>query len=289
MTQLSARRVLAIASAATFLASLDLFIVNVAFPDIQRDFAGTSDASLSWVLNAYAIVFAALLVPMGRVGDLVGRKRVFLSGLALFLLGSALCAAAGSVGMLVAARVVQAIGGAALMPTSLALILGAYPPARRQGAVAVWSATGGVAAAAGPPLGGLLVQLSWHWVFLVNLPVGLVVLVLAARALTEAREPERPARPDLLGVVLLVAGVGALTLALVKAPAWGWGSPRVLGLLAGTGVLLAAFIARSARHPGPVIELSLFRTRSFAAANAAALFFFAAFGAMLLGSVLFLT
>src|SRR4051794_10303296 len=288
MTQPNPRRVLAVASVATFLASLDLFIVNVAFPDLQKDLGNASDASLSWVLNGYAIVFAALLVPFGRVADRIGHRRVFLGGLAVFLLGSALCAAAGSVEVLVGARVIQAAGGAALMPTSLALVLDAFPPARRAGAVAAWSATGGVAAAAGPPLGGLLVQASWHWVFLVNLPVGLAVLALARRVLVETREREGGARPDALGVLLLVSGVAGLTLALVKAPAWGWSSGRVLGLFAGAAAVLALFVWRSARHPGPVIELSLFRVRSFAVASASALVFFAAFGAMLLGSVLFL-
>jgi EmrB/QacA subfamily drug resistance transporter len=282
-------RVLAIASVATFLASLDLFIVNVAFPDIERDFAGTSDAALSWVLNAYAIVVAALLVPLGRVADLVGRKRVFVGGLAVFLLASALCAAAGSVGMLVAARALQAAGGAALLPTSLALVLAAFPPEQRPGAVAAWSATGAVSAAAGPPIGGLLVQASWHWVFLVNLPVGLVMLAVAIRSLDEVRDPARGARPDLLGVVLLVAGVAGLTLGLVKAPAWGWGSPSFVGTTAAAAVLLALFVRRSATHAAPVVELELFRHRSFALGNAAALLFFASFGAMLLGSVLFLT
>jgi EmrB/QacA subfamily drug resistance transporter len=282
-------RVLAIASVATFLASLDLFIVNVAFPDIQLSFPGTSDAALSWVLNAYAIVVAALLVPFGRLADLVGRKRVFVGGLAVFLLASALCAAANSVGLLVAARVLQAAGGAALLPTSLALVLAAFPAEKRGGAVAIWSATGAVSAAAGPPIGGLLVQASWHWVFLVNLPVGLVMLYVAIRFLEEVRDPARGARPDLLGVVLLVAGVAGLTLSLVKAPEWGWGSPAFVATLAAAIVFLIAFVRRSATHDAPVVELELFRHRSFAFGNAAALVFFAAFGAMLLGSVLFLT
>src|SRR3954451_10782500 len=282
-------RVLLVVSVATFMASLDLFIVNIAFPDIQQSFGGESDAALSWVLNAYAIVFAALLVPAGRLADLIGRRRTFIGGMLLFTLASALCAAAPSVGWLIAARALQAVGAAALMPTSLALLLVAVPAERRAGAVALWAASGAVAAAAGPPLGGLLVQASWHWVFLVNLPVGLAVLALARRVLVETREREGGARPDALGVLLLVSGVAGLTLALVKAPAWGWSSGRVLGLCAGAAAVLALFVWRSARHPGPVIELSLFRVRSFAVASASALVFFAAFGAMLLGSVLFLT
>src|SRR5215217_7123455 len=174
-------QVLAVVSAAVFMSSLDLFIVNIAFPDIQRDFGGASLASLSWILNAYAIVFAALLVPAGRSADRLGRRRSFLAGLAIFTVASALCAVAPSVPALVAARVLQAIGAAAVFPTSLALVLPEFPPSERRTAVAVWAAVGGVAAAAGPPVGGLLVQAGWQLVFLVNVPIGVVLVVVAAR------------------------------------------------------------------------------------------------------------
>src|SRR5258708_34903312 len=147
-------RVLVIVSVATFVASLDLFIVNIAFPSIKHDFAGTSDATLSWVLSAYAIVMAALLVPAGRLSALLGRKRFFLAGLVSFIAASALCAGAPGPGWLIAARTLQAAGGAILMPASLAILLTEFPPKQRALAVAVWSATGAVAAAAGPPLRG---------------------------------------------------------------------------------------------------------------------------------------
>jgi MFS family permease len=156
-------KVAAIVSVGVFVASLDLFIVNIAFPDIERDFHGTSLASLSWILNAYAIVFASLLVPAGRWADRAGRKRAFLSGMALFTLASAACAAAPSVGFLIGARVVQAAGAALLFPTSLGLLLPEFPPERRQVAIGMWAAIGGAAAAAGPLVGGLLTQLSWRW------------------------------------------------------------------------------------------------------------------------------
>src|SRR5258706_2225928 len=152
-------RVLIVVSVATFVASMDLFIVNIAFPSIERDFAGTSDATLSWVLSAYAIVTAALLIPAGRLADLLG-KRLFMGGLVTFVVASALCAAAPGAGWLIGARVVQAAGGAVLMPTSLALLLAEFSGRQRAIAVAIWSATGAVAAGAGPPLGGLLVQAS---------------------------------------------------------------------------------------------------------------------------------
>ncbi len=282
-------RVLVIVSVAALVASLDLFIVNIAFPSIKHDFAGTSDATLSWVLSAYAIVMAALLVPAGRLADLLGRKRLFMGGLITFVGASALCAAAPGPAWLIAARILQAAGGAILMPTSLALLLAEFPTQQRALAVAVWSATGAVAAAAGPPVGGLLVQASWRWVFLVNLPIGLVTVVLAARVLSESRDPAGKGFPDLAGAALLVLASSALMLAIVQGQSWGWTSVRVLGLLVGAAVLTAAFVYRSLRHGAPVLELGLFRSRAFSAANIASTLFFAAFGAMLLSNVLFLT
>jgi EmrB/QacA subfamily drug resistance transporter len=282
-------RVLVIVSVATFVASLDLFIVNIAFPSIKHDFAGTSDATLSWVLSAYAIVMAALLVPAGRLADLLGRKRLFMGGLITFVGASALCAAAPGPGWLIAARILQAAGGAILMPTSLALLLAEFPAQQRALAVAVWSATGAVAAAAGPPVGGLLVQASWRWVFLVNLPIGLVTALLAASVLRESRDPDGKRFPDLAGAALLVLASSALMLAIVQGQSWGWTSARVLGLLVGSALLTAAFLYQSVRHGAPVLELGLFRSRAFSAANIASTLFFAAFGAMLLSNVLFLT
>ncbi len=276
-------------SAAVFMSSLDLFIVNIAFPDIHRDFPATSLAGLSWILNAYAIVFAALLVPMGRSADRLGRRRSFLAGLALFTTASALCALAPSVSLLVAARVLQAIGAAAVFPTSLALVLPEFPPDERRTAVAAWAAVGAVAAAAGPPVGGVLVQAGWQFVFLVNVPIGIGLLIVAARVLREQREDASAPRPDLAGSLLLTASIASLTLGIVKAPDWGWGSARVVALLVAAAAIGASFWVRSDRHPTPVVEPELLRHRTFALANAAGLLFFMAFGAMLLSSVLFLT
>jgi EmrB/QacA subfamily drug resistance transporter len=282
-------RVLIVVSAAVFMASLDLFIVNIAFPAIRQDFGGTSLGSLSWILNAYAIVFAALLVPAGRTADRLGRKRAFISGLVLFTAASALSAAAPDVELLVAARVLQAIGAAALFPTSLALLLPEFPPAQRRTAVSIWAAVGGVAAAAGPPIGGLLVQAGWQLVFLVNVPIGLALMFFATRILTETREPAGAPAPDLAGAGLLTAAIGSLAFGIVKAADWGWGDTRTLALLIAAALLLAAFWLRSTRHPAPIVEPRLLEVRSFALANLGALLFFMAFGAMLLASVLFLT
>jgi EmrB/QacA subfamily drug resistance transporter len=281
-------RVASIVSVGVFVASLDLFIVNIAFPDIQSDFSGTSLASLSWILNAYAIVFAALLVPAGRWADRAGRKRAFLGGLALFTAASAACAAAPGVGVLIAARVVQAAGAAVLMPASLGLLLPEFPPEKRGLAIGLWAAVGGTAAAAGPVIGGLLVELSWRWVFLVNLPVGVGAIVLGARVLKEIREEDAQA-PDLVSAGLLTASVATLIAAIIEGPDWGWTDPRVLGLFAAAVVLGLAFAVRSGRVAVPVVEPELLRVRAFAASNAAGVFFFIGFSAMLLGSVLWLT
>ena len=275
-------------SVGVFMASLDLFIVNIAFPDIQHDFHGVSLATLSWVLNGYAIAFAALLVPAGRWADRAGRKRGFLIGLGLFSLASAACAGAPSVSVLIGARVAQAVGAAFLLPTSLGLLLPEYPPERRAAAVGIWAAVGGVAAAAGPVVGGLLVQAGWRWVFIVNVPIGLVTLVGASRLLREVREHAGPL-PDLLAAVLFTVGIGSLTLAIVKAPEWGWASTRVLGLFAAAAILLLTVVWRCLRHPVPLVEPEVVRRRAVALANVGALLFFCAFGSLLLGSVLFLT
>jgi EmrB/QacA subfamily drug resistance transporter len=271
-----------------FMSSLDLFIVNIAFPAISRHFHGTSLGSLSWILSAYAIVFAALLVPAGRWADAFGRKRVFLTGLAVFIAASAACALAPSVDVLIGARVVQAAGGALMLPTSLGLMLPEFGPHERHAAIGVWAATGGIAAASGPPLGGLLVQADWRLVFLVNIPVGLAGLGLGLRTLVERREAGA-LRPDVLGAGALMVAIGALVVAIVKGQEWGWGSAAILALLATPVVLLPAIWRRSERHPAPILEPAMLRVRSFGLAVGASLLFFGGFGAMLLAGVLFLT
>jgi EmrB/QacA subfamily drug resistance transporter len=281
-------KVLAVVSVAVFMVGLDMFIVNVAFPDIRGDFEGTSLATASWVLNAYAIVLAALMVPAGRMADRVGRRRAFLAGLVVFVVGSALCGAAPSVGALIGARVIQAGGAALLLPTSLALLLPEFEPAERPVAIGIWAAVGGIAASAGPPLGGLLVEVSWRLVFLVNLPVGAVALWYALGLLRETRD-ETQQRPDLLGAAVLALAVGTLALGLVKAPDWGWLGAGTLAALAGAAAGLTVFWARCNSHPSPVVDPALLRVRSFATANVAALLFSASFAAMLLGTVLFMT
>src|SRR5271155_968344 len=281
-------RVSLIVCVGVFMSSLDLFIVNIAFPHIASSYHGASLASLSWILSGYAIVFAALLVPAGRWADAFGRKRAFLLGLGVFVAASAACALAPSVGFLVVARIVQAAGGALMPPPSLGLMPPEFAPHERHVAIGVWAATGGIAAAAGPPLGGLLVQADWRLVFLVNVPIGLLGLGFGLRTLAERRELGA-GRPDVLGAGALILAIGALVVAIVKGQEWGWGSPAILALLAITVLGLPAIWWRSERHDSPIVEPAMLRVRSFGLAVGASVLFFAGFGAMLLAGVLFLT
>jgi EmrB/QacA subfamily drug resistance transporter len=249
----------------------------------------TSLSDLSWVLNAYNVIVAALLVPAGRITDRIGRRRVFWLGLALFLFGSVLSGSAASAGELIAARVVQAVGAATLIPASLGLVLAEFPAQRRAMATSVWAAAGAVAAAAGPSLGGVLVEsTSWRWAFFVNLVIALGMLP-AQRLLRETRDPASGTTPDLLGAAMLVVAVGALALGIVKAPDWGWTSDRVLAAWSIAVVFAAACASRSTRHPAPVLEPAILRIRTFGTANAALFVFSTGFYALLLGNVLFLT
>jgi EmrB/QacA subfamily drug resistance transporter len=280
--------VLAVLSLAAFMASLDVFIVNVAFDAIGKDFSGSSLSQLSWVLNAYAIVYAALLVPAGRIADRYGRKGGFMAGLALFTVASAACAVSEGVWWLVTFRVVQAAGAALLTPASLGLVVASAPAQHRARSVRIWAATGAVAAAFGPVVGGVLVEASWRWVFLVNVPVGLAALLAAARLVPRSRDAAVTRIPDVLGAVLLATSIGALSLALVQGPGWGWLAARTDAAWAVAVIGILGFLASSARHPAPVIEPALLRVRAFAWSNVTALLFSAAFAASLLSVVLWL-
>jgi EmrB/QacA subfamily drug resistance transporter len=281
----SPRQVLVIVCAGVVMASLDLFIVNVALPQIARDLGASNLGELSWVLNGYAIVYASLLVFFGRLADRYRRDRGFLLGVAIFTAASAACAASTSVAMLVAFRLAQAAGAALLTPTSLGLVLASYQPERRAGAVRAWTATGGIAAALGPVVGGLLVAVNWRLVFLVNVPIGILALIVGKRRL-----PHVPGhhieRPDPMGVVLATAGIGILTFGLVKGSDWGWSSARIVAALAGATALVGLFVVHCLKSPTPLVHPSLFRSRSFTGASLVAIFFSAAFGAMLLSVVL---
>jgi len=282
--------VLLVACAGAALAFIDATIVNVAFPDIRASFPGTSLGEISWVLNAYNIVFAAFLLPAGRIADLLGRKRLFEWGIWVFALASILCAAAPSVGLLVAARVLQALGAAILVPASLALVLQAAPGPRRTHGVALWSASAALAAGLGPSLGGVLVDLSgWRLVFLVNVPLGALALLMSRRTLVESRAPGRRTVPDLIGASELAIATALFTLAVVQGDSWGWASVATLGCAAAAVALAVVFIRRCRWHAAPMIDVALVRIRSVAVANALTLIGAAGFYSYVLCNVLYLT
>jgi len=285
------RAIFIVTALGAFMASLDLSIVNVAFPALEHSFPHDSRATLAWVITGYGIVFGSLLVTAGRTADRVGSRRVFFAGLGVFCLGSALCALAPSVPLLVLGRIVQGVGAAALLPSSLGLLLGAFPHERRSQVVALWGGVGALAVATGPSFGaGLIAAGGWRWVFVVNVPIGVVAWLVGRRVLVESR-PASSARPtpDYLGVVLISAALAALVLGISEGPTWGWSSAAVAGCFAGAVVVGAAFLRRSRHHPEPVLDLTLFRSRSFSVANAATFLYAMGFFAMLLGNILFLT
>ncbi|MGP3942326.1 MFS transporter [Streptomyces sp. 6N106] len=287
--------ILAVESAAQFLAVLDMIAVNIAFPAIGADFRSASTAELSWVLNAYTIVLAALLVPAGRLADAIGGRRSFLTGIALFGIASVACGAAPGLGTLIAARVVQGVAAAVLVPTSLSLALPAFPPRERATAVGVWTAVSAVAASAGPVAGGLLAASDWRWIFLVNPPVVLLAWVAGLRLLprtgpvrTGSVRGERR-RLDPLGTLLVLLGTGSLTTACVEAADWGYGAPATLGFLAVGLAMGALAVAHVRRHPDPVVDPALFRTRAFTAATLGLLSYFLAYAASILAATLLFT
>ncbi len=280
--------VFAVTVAAAFMVALDLSIVNVAFPSIRQSFPQVSTATLSWVLAAYSVVFGALLLGAGRIADRSGRRRIFLVGLLIFTAGSLLCGIAPSAWVLIAGRVVQAVGAALLMPASLALLLSAAAPAARAQAVAMWGGVSALAVATGPSLGSVLIDAGgWRWAFCVNLPVALVAGIAARRVVPES-VIGGPV-PDLVGVALLTGAVAALAMAITQGGDWGWSSPRVVGSFAAAAVLAPIAIRRSNHHEAPAIDLAVFRSRTVVLANAATFLYSIGFFGMLLANVLFLT
>ena len=270
-----------IASVAAFLVSLDSTMLYAAFGALRAGFPGATAADMSWVLNAYTVVYAAMLIPAGGLSDAHGRKRVFLLGVALFIAASAACGLAPSVGWLVAARVVQAVGAALLTPASLSIVLAAFPQHRRAVTVSLWGAVAGFAAAVGPSLGSFVVQtIGWPWAFFINLPIGAISLWRGASLLSESQRTATPRKFDVVGMLLVIVAVGAIALAIVESesPAW---TRTELAAAAGTGLIaLVAFIVwgRSVREP--LVDLGLFRNRTYSAVNAATLSFGIAFAMM---------
>jgi EmrB/QacA subfamily drug resistance transporter len=271
----------AITASALFMFALDRLIVTNALAVIQRDL-GAGLAALEWTINAFTLTFSVLLLTGAALGDRFGRRRVFTIGLGLFVAGSAAAALAPSALVLIAARALQGAGGAILTPLSLTLLNAATPPQRRGTVLGAWGATAGIAAAAGPVLGGALTgALSWHWIFWLNVPIGLALIPLAHRKLAESHGPHP--RLDLPGLTLSAAGLLAVVWGLIEAGSAGWGSPRVLVALSTGAAALAAFIIWEQRAPAPMLPLNFFRVRAFAAASATSMLAYSGlFGALFL-------
>lgn len=264
---------LAVATSAAFLVVIDVSVVNVALPSITADFEATT-TQLSWVVSGYNIALASLLLLAGRLADRRGRRRTFMTGVVGFLIGSALCGLAPNAGALIAARVVQAVGGAMLTPASLAMVLPQFPLAKRGVAIGVWGAMGALGAAFGPSVGALLIEASnWRLIFLINVPIGVLVVLAATRFVPESRDETSTGPLDLVGVPVGVVGVALVMWGIVRSEEHGWSNISVWGLVAVGLVLLPVVVWRSARHPAPLLDLSLFRARSFSVATAAFWFY----------------
>lgn len=287
---LHARRwpIFAVTMIGLFMALIDVTIVNITIPELQRELEAPVD-TVSWVLNAYNIMFAVLLVSMGRLADQFGRKRFFLIGMSIFTFGSLLCALAWSIDALIAFRVVQAVGAGILAPLALATTALVFPPAQRGLGLATIAVVANVAATIGPPLGGVLVEwASWHWIFAINVPIGIVGVALALRVMPETYDLSATRSVDWWGMVLIGGAVLSLTYALVEANSRGWGSPLIVALLSASVLLAAAFAASQRWGRSPMLTRALVRNRQFLAASASfVLFAMAVMGPLFLAVIAF--
>ncbi len=275
--------ILAAAVFGLFMAILDASIVNVSIPTIQREL-DTDIETVTWVLNSYNLVFAVLLIPAGRVADRFGRKRLFLIGIAIFALCSLACGLSERIEMLIAWRAAQAVGAAIMVPVSLAIVTVAFPPHQRGLALGIWGAMSGAAGAVGPTLGGVLTEYAgWEWIFLVNIPVGLLAVLVGLLIIPESRDPEASHSLDLPGIAVLSVSLFSLTLALIRGQEVGWSSPFITGLLATSAVFGALFFLVESIVAQPIVDLRMLRDRTFAAANVTVLLFgLGFFGALFL-------
>lgn len=274
------KKVFAVACVGTAIPNLDLFSINIALPKIAAEFSDVPLEDLSWVLNGYAIAYAALLVFFGRLAEGYRRDRSFMLGVAVFTLATLASATAHNVWELVGCRVVAAAGAALMTPTSIGLILATFPPQRRSAAVRNWAGIGGLAAALGPVLGGALVSIDWRWVFVANASLGATSILIGWRHL-----PHVPGhtvkRPSAFAAFLVTAGIATLIFAIVKINAWGWRSPQVMAGLAISLILLAAFLLHSLRSSNPLVDPALFRIHPYSGAALAMIPYSVSFGAML--------
>ena len=291
MPELSQRRrnlVLAICCMSLFIVGLDATIVNVALPDIGRDFHATV-SGLQWTIDAYTLVLAALLMLSGSTADRLGRRRVFQIGLALFTIGSLLCSLAPGLGWLVAFRMMQAVGGSMLNPVAMSIITNTFTrPAERARAIGVWGGVFGLSMAMGPVIGGALVDsVGWRGVFWVNIPVGIAAIVLTALFVPESKAA-RARRPDPIGQILIIAMLGSLTFGIIEGPSYGWGSARILAFFAVAVIAVIAFLLYEPRREEPLIDIRFFRSLPFSGATLTAVSAMSALGGFLFLITLYL-
>src|SRR4051794_33585520 len=271
----------AIVSVALFMVVLDNLVVTTALPSIRKDLGGGLE-DLEWTVNAYTLTYAVLLMTGAALGDRFGRKRMFVAGIALFTVASALAALAPSTGALIAARALQGAGGAIVTPLTLTLLSTAFPEGKRGLAIGAWSGISGLAVALGPLVGGAVVDgISWHWIFWINVPIGVALVPLAAARLEESHGPA--SQLDIAGLLLAGGGLLGLVFGIVRGAGHGWTSPQVLGSLVAGTVILAAFIAHERRTAHPMLPMRFFRSRAFSAANGVSLaMYFGVFGSIFL-------
>lgn len=279
-----------IVSVAVFLVSLDTTMLYAVFSTLRAGFPEATAANMSWVLNAYTVVYAAMLIPAGGLADVHGRKRVFLLGMTIFIFASAACGLASNVTWLIAARVLQAIGAALLTPASLSIILGAFPQERRAVMVSIWGAVSGFAAAVGPSLGSFIAQnVGWQWAFYINVPIGVIAFWRGAQLLKESAVSTKSRKVDIVGMGLLIVAVGAIALAIVESESPNWTQVQ-LRTAAGIGCLaLLIFIVWINKVRDPLIEPSLFANPTYRAVNAATLTFGIAFAMMFFAFFFYMT
>jgi len=254
-----------------FMIMLDNTVVNVALPSIERDLH-VSISSLEWIVTAYALTFAALLITGGKLGDLFGRRRIFVVGIAIFTLSSLACGLAPSAGFLIGARAVQGVGAALMNPASLSIITATFPPRERGQAIGIWAGVSAMALAIGPLVGGLIVDnINWNWIFFINVPVGVVGIIVSQLVIKESRDTSHEQSVDIPGLALSGAGLFALSYALIEGNKHGWTSPEILGLFAAAVALLVAFVLVEHFQRLPMLDLSLFKIGSFTGANLVAM------------------
>src|SRR5437868_1665256 len=254
-----------------FMIMLDNTIVNVALPSIERDLH-MSISSLEWIVAAYALTFAALLITGGKLGDLYGRRRIFVVGLAVFTLASILCGLAPNAGFLIGMRAFQGVGAALMNPASLSIITATFAPKERGQAIGIWAGVSALALAIGPLAGGLITQnLNWNWIFFVNVPVGALGIVVSQLVIRESRDTSAEQSIDLPGLLTSIGFLFSLSYALIEGNGHGWTSPEILGLFAAAAVLLVAFIVVEKRQRLPMLDLSLFKIGAFTGSNVVAM------------------